>query len=33
MSREYGIHPTHFGGKLKPWHIEAMLLDMEQRRG
>lgn len=31
MSREYGIRPQDMAA-MKPWHIDAMLLDLEQRR-
>lgn len=32
MSREYGIKPQDMA-RMKPWHIHAMILDLEQRRG
>lgn len=32
MSREFGIKP-HDLRHMKPWHIEAMVLDMERRSG
>lgn len=32
MSREFGIRPQDMA-KMKPWHIHAMILDMEHRHG
>lgn len=32
MSREYGIRPQDMVG-IKPWHVQAMIFDLEQRRG
>jgi uncharacterized protein YbaP (TraB family) len=31
MSREFGIHPKDLA-TMKPWHLEAMLLHLEEMR-
>jgi len=32
MSREFGIKPADLA-MMKPWHLQAMILDREARRG